>query len=502
VVRSGRRSPAWRATGLSVIFGLILALRPGLSFARGIGAGTTDQLIPAPRIATGVSYADPTMIPTPTFEVRASHGGPIVRTSPSDSASPISGLYLDTYLPVSGVHVDGNGNLWYAVRLWGVLTGWIRADQTVAASPPPLASVDTSSSSTDVAAAPTATGMLPLASSGTVIDDYILRDGPGTDANVVDTLAAGTPVTISGWATDANASAWYRVTTGTESGWIWAAGVNLSESNPNTLLVDGKPLWSRVAGKGMWVPVPLLQMASAQSIVDAASELGLTHLYLEAGSSSRGFYGRSVVDRLLPLAHAKGISVVAWIMTSLDDLPGDVTLCTQIANYRTPSGDHFDGIAPDIEYNMYPPDVQAFSQVLRYEVGPRELIVGVIYPAGSWVGQQHPVAGILSRSFNVLAPMDYWHDSQGPVKDGTIYGFIQQSVADIQAVAGSNYPVAPIGQSYDGFARDGTGPDNPTGQEVATALIAARSAGAIGVSLFQWGTTTPAEWDALRNFRW
>jgi len=59
-----------------------------------------------------------------------------------------------------------------------------------------------------------------------------------------------------------------------------------------------------------------------------------------------------------------------------------------------------------------------------------------------------------------------------------------------------------IGQSYDSFGRDGTGPNNPTGAEVATMLQAAKQAGAVGVSLFQWGTTTPAEWNALAALHW
>gem|GEM_PF-6598551 len=34
------------------------------------------------------------------------------------------------------------------------------------------------------------------------------------------------------------------------------------------------------------------------------------------------------------------------------------------------------------------------------------------------------------------------------------------------------------------------------------ALQSAKHAGAVGVSLFQWGTMTPAEWGALGAFHW
>ncbi|MGH2458270.1 MAG: hypothetical protein ACRDIY_05320, partial [Chloroflexota bacterium] len=267
--------------------------------------------------------------------------------------------------------------------------------------------------------------------------------------------------------------------------------------------VAGRPIWEPIAGKGMWMPAPLIEMADPTAVIEAARDLGLTHIYLEAGASGRGFYGRQGIDRLVPIAHRNGIKVIGWVLTSLDDLPSDVSLCTAIASYRTPSGDHLDGIAPDIEQNMDATDVTAFSQILRAKLGPESLIVGVIYPAGTWIGQQHPVAAILGRSFNALAPMAYWHESRHPFTDEFVSGFIRHAVVDIHtATDNPRYPVAVIGQTYDSFGRDGTGPDSPSGAEIAAALAAARQDGAVGVSFFQWGTATPAEWNALKAFQW
>ena len=171
--------------------------------------------------------------------------------------------------------------------------------------------------------------------------------------------------------------------------------------------------------------------------------------------------------------------------------------------HRTPTGDRLDGIAPDIEENMDGTDVGAFAQILRAQLGADRLIVGVIYPAGSWIGQQHPIAGILSHSVNVLAPMDYWHDQQGSVSQATVADYVRQSVVDIKDATGNpNFPVAVIGQTYDNFGRDGIGPNNPSSAEINAALRAAQDAGAIGISFFQWGTATPSEWTAIGAFRW
>ena len=55
---------------------------------------------------------------------------------------------------------------------------------------------------------------------------------------------------------------------------------------------------------------------------------------------------------------------------------------------------------------------------------------------------------------------------------------------------------------YDTFGRNGVGPYSPGTAEIAAALQASKDAGALGVSFFQWGTATPEEWRALRDFAW
>lgn len=453
---------------------------------------------PTPSIVAAATMAER----SPMFVVRARKGGPVVRSAPHDGATGLSGLYYDTYLPVYSQQSDAAGTLWYQVRLWGVLPGWIRADQTETGDPPPPTPRPPSPPPPPVRR-PGRSAVFPLVAKGVTNDWVNFRAGASVDSQRIDLLPPGTTLTVQAWQIDDDASAWYRVSTAGQSGWVWSGGADLVTPNPSKVTVAGKPIWWSIAGKGMWMPVPLLDMASPEAVVQAARELGLTHIYLEVGSSGGGFYGRENVDRLLPAAHRANIKVIGWILTSLNDLPRDISVCTEIATYRTPTGDRLDGIAPDIEDNMDATDVAAFSQILRAKVGVDRLIVGVIYPAGTWIGRRHPVAGILSRSFNALAPMDYWHDAQRPFSAETISSFIRQSVADIHAAADDpNYPVAVIGQTYDAFSRNGTGPNNPTGDEISAALDGAKHGGAVGVSLFQWGTTTPSEWDAIRTFPW
>ncbi len=438
----------------------------------------------------------------PPLMVRAKRGGPVVRSGPGDDFRPLSGLYYDTYLPVTGQQTDSSGKLWYSVRLWGCLDGWIRADQIETGDPPLLEPL---SAPTPLGGSPPPSQeskVIPLVAEGTVRDLYHIRDSAASDGGDVGVAQPGDQVKILGFKSDPSGSIWYQIEDRATAGWIWGDGLDLTSSSALPRARDNGAVAS-VRGKGMWLPVALLAMANPDAIVAAAKELGLTHVYLEAADSGRGFFGEAQANRLLAPAHASGLKVIAWLLTSLDNVPSDLALSRQVAGYRSESGDSFDGVAPDIEDNMSGADVRTFSEILRAQLGPKALIVGVIYPAGSYVGVHHPVAGILSRSVDALAPMAYWHVDQRPYDSPEIASFIKASVSDIQSAVGdATFPVDVIGQAYDGYGRNGTGLNNPSGDEVAIAISAARAGGAFGVSLFQWGTTTPSEWDALRQSNW
>ncbi len=440
-----------------------------------------------------------------TLLVRARRGGPVVRSEPRLDGTILTGLYYDTYLPVFGQWQDPAGRTWYLVILWGVLPGWILADDTETGDPPTPTPRPTPAP--DDASPPSRpsrrSAVLPLASAGRVRDFYYLRDGATTRAQPLDTIPPDTVVSVRAWQTDDDGSVWYQIAYGDEIGWISGGGLDLENPRPAGQAVSGRPAQVALAGKGMWLPVPLLEMADPAAVVQAALALGLTHVYLEVGDSSRGFYGQAQVDRFLPLAHAAGLTVVGWILTTLDRIPDDVALCRAVLAHTTPTGDRLDGIAPDVEFNMAADDVRTFSEILRATIGPHPIVVGVIYPVGSWIGQQHPIAGILARSVDALAPMAYWHEAQRSFTADEVASFVAQAVADVrEAVDDPLFPVEIIAQTYDSFGRNGIGPNNPTGEEVSTALTAARDAGATGVSLFQWGTTTPDEWEALRALPW
>jgi hypothetical protein len=526
-----RRAPLWSSLAALLMSGLLACqsatggVAPAstnnvntINSVSGVVVVSSNDLAPAPKtssvnvapqptpqptaVPTQVAPPVPTPAPAPVlFNVRALPGGPNVRTTPSDSGLTLTGLYYDTVLPVYAEWRDTAGTLWYRVQLWGTLQGWIRADQTARGLPPTPAPKATSTSAPRDGHVHQEHDLYSLNVVGITNDAMNLRNAPAGD--VVAQLAAGASFQVNGWEIDDDGSVWYFGVSSGIAGWMFSGGLDLQTPDPVARVINGQPIYAPINGKGMWLTVPLMEMANPDAIVAAARQLGLNTIYFEVGDTQRGFYGQKESARLLPAAHAAGIKVIGWVLTGLRDIPADLTLSQAASQYRAPSGDTFDGIAVDIEDNMYPPDVAAFSQILRSKLGPDRLIVGVIYPPGTWIGREHPIAGVLSKSFNALAPMSYWHEEKRTYPNEEVATFIRHSVNDIRTASGNpNYPVAVIAQTYDSFGRNGIGANNPTAEEINTALTTARDYGANGVSLFQWATQTPAEWDALAAFRW
>ena len=76
------------------------------------------------------------------------------------------------------------------------------------------------------------------------------------------------------------------------------------------------PWTSHVAaltGKGMWIwQWESTDGGNANAIVEHAVAERLHQLWIRVGDSMNGFYGAEELDALVPLAHAHGISVIAW----------------------------------------------------------------------------------------------------------------------------------------------------------------------------------------------
>ena len=99
---------------------------------------------------------------------------------------------------------------------------------------------------------------------------------------------------------------------------------------------------------------------------------------------------------------------MAWVYPFLKDTTADVNLTMQAARYVTPDGHRPDALAADVEENMGVDEVHAYGQLVRAMVGDDYPLVVATYPPEMAQGRTYPFA-VVARSWNVIAPMDYYH---------------------------------------------------------------------------------------------
>jgi hypothetical protein len=228
------------------------------------------------------------------------------------------------------------------------------------------------------------------------------------------------------------------------------------------------------------------------AIVARAKETGLSHVYLRVGSSKDGFYGQADLDRLLPVAHAAGLSVVGWDFPYLFDAEADARRAAAAIAYTTPDGHRMDSFSADIEtrhegVNLSVPVAETYSRRLRELVGADYPLVATI-PRPRY-NRGYPFAEI-ARYFDALAPMVYWL-ARDPVAE------VEQTIADL---AGLGRPIMPVGQAYDARL-DGGPPGPPPKEHLVRFIQAAQSRGVTGFSFWVWHHATPDHWAAITEAR-
>ena len=246
-------------------------------------------------------------------------------------------------------------------------------------------------------------------------------------------------------------------------------------------------------GKGMWLHYfRLAAGGDPAAMVAKAKETGLSHVFLRVGSSKDGFYAQAELDRLLPVAHESGLSVVGWDFPYLFDAEADARRAAEAIAYTTPDGHRMDAFSADIEtrhegVNISVPVADTYSRRLRELVGPTYPLIATV-PRPKYNGG-FPFAEIV-RQFDAVAPMVYWL-ARDPVVE------VEQAVADL---VGLGKPVMPVGQAYD--ARVDGGPTGPPPKEQIVRFIqAAQARGVTTYSFWVWHLATPEHWAAIREAR-
>ena len=200
--------------------------------------------------------------------------------------------------------------------------------------------------------------------------------------------------------------------------------------------------------------------------------------------------------RLVDALHARGIRVVAWYLPGHVKPALDLRRSLAMLSFRTPEGGAFDGVALDIESTklrnaaLRSKRAVTLARQLREAAGDTPLAIVPFNPRGlerrPAVWPKFPWAE-LAESADAFAPMIY---TGGALKgfDAT-YGYVTRALRLLRVNTGN--PDVPIHVAG--------GVANRLGPEELAGFVAAveDDGGTIGVSLYDWMTTSPQAWKAL-----
>jgi hypothetical protein len=432
-----------------------------------------------------------------------------VYAQPNTSSTLLTQLLAGT--EVGGIDQQtANGKTWQHVQFWGRLDGYIDAGLLGPQHPSNPRDVEcTYPGIPEAVGKPIVTnhGPWPLSVSGTVATPATVYALPDDKSMPIAALPVGLPLNLTAWASDAAGHPWYQVATNEtkgQKGWIWSGNVRLSMPDPATRKVNGKSIWAPIAGKGMYFTNFLPRHSDMNAVAQAAKKDGITHIYAEVAITRYGMYGQKSLDRLLPVAHAAGIPVIAWIYTNLNNVTDDIRMTQQVWAYRTPTGDHADGLIMDVEEVTDTASVYTYGQVTRALLGPDVLFVASVFHPFARPGYPY---GAIAASWNVIAPMNYWHSkSSRTYSAGDVRNFVSTSIQTIRAAMAASgntpLPVEETGQTYDMFSDTEAGSHEPTPTEIKADMQTAKDLGCTGVAFYQWQSAAQSEWTTISDFAW
>ena len=256
---------------------------------------------------------------------------------------------------------------------------------------------------------------------------------------------------------------------------------------------------SAYQGLGTWVDIwDGAQWAKPEAAVARMRDLGVTTLYLETSNYSQAvdLLRPAALGRFVDAAHANRLRIVAWYLPSFANVARDLRRSLAAVRFRSPKGEAFDSFALDIEAKIVPSAAKrsvrllGLSRALRKAVGP-DYPLGAIIPSPRGMQlrpdywPRFPYAG-LARSYDVFMPMGY-------------FTYRYKTAAATRAYTEANLEILRAETGDEALAVHAVGglAGPATVAQVRAFATAAADEGALGASLYDYATTSAAQWRAL-----
>lgn len=246
-------------------------------------------------------------------------------------------------------------------------------------------------------------------------------------------------------------------------------------------------------GTGMWLHEwSRSEGGSAKKVVARSEQVGLTHLYVQTGSSKKGWIGQEVLSELMPATKGTDIKVIAWDFPKLINPEADARRLARAAWWNQKGAPMVAAVAPDVETGaegtrLSTDRVHRYYAELRKRLPARTAILATVpWPSEKRTGW-YPYTATAKYS-DAFIPMAYWYNRSPSVVTKTSMQWLKRY----------GLPVMPVGQGYDGrLDAPYLKPDPAPDKSVARFVYVSREQGAQSISLWSWQTTGGLQWREL-----
>ena len=246
-------------------------------------------------------------------------------------------------------------------------------------------------------------------------------------------------------------------------------------------------------GTGMWLHEwNSSEKGRASEVIRKSRNTGLTHLYVQTGSTRKGWIGDEVLGELLPATEGTGIKVIAWDFPKLIDPEADARRMAKAALWSRPGVPQVAAVAPDVETaaegtRLSTPNVHRYYRELRKRLPAHIAVLATVpWPSEKRTGW-YPYDDTAPYA-DAFVPMAYWYNRPA----GSV------TATSMRWLARFGKPVMPAGQGYDGrLDAPYLAPDPDPGKSVDDFVAQARKHGARSISLWSWQTTQAPQWRSL-----
>jgi hypothetical protein len=162
---------------------------------------------------------------------------------------------------------------------------------------------------------------------------------------------------------------------------------------------------------------------------------GIRNLFVQTSRSNTPAVANP--DKLGPLidaCHKYKIHVIAWSFAELGNPTADADKLIEAAHFSSPTGQHIDAIAADLEKNLAPARVETYSKRLRQVLGPNYSIIAVVYSPLNLAPQVAQIPWkLIDRYYDVIAPMNYWNSKY---KKLDAYDYTKATIQKVRQLVG------------------------------------------------------------------